>query len=177
MENLLTKRAYYLNSAILVYGAMLLVILIAFLYMTDLASDEGLFDRLAPLITSVTVVLAPFVYFLKTKHSEYSERTRASRNLYTELNNTLDALDEKSYPDSFSVVEFEGTFRPHGRGAAGGYRAYAIPHTNPTVGHRGFGHVLGTCIISTAATAPKCATTGSQCRKTRNATPVTNNLS
>ena len=87
---------------------MLLVILIAFLYMGDLISDEDLFDRLAPFITSVTVVLAPFVYFLKTKHSEYSERTRASRNLYTELNNTLDALDEKSYPDSFRVVEFEG---------------------------------------------------------------------
>ena len=87
---------------------MIIITPIVFLFVIDLASDEGLFDMLAPLITSVTVVLAPFVYFLKTKHSEYSERTRASRNLYIELNNTLDALDEKSYPDSFSVVEFEG---------------------------------------------------------------------
>lgn len=86
---------------------MLFVILIAFLYMGDLISDEDLFGRLAPFITSVTVALALFVYFLKTKHSEYSERTRASRNPYTELNNTLDALDEKSYPDSFREVEFK----------------------------------------------------------------------
>lgn len=103
----LTKRAYYLDSAVIIYGAILVVALIVFLFMIDLASDEGLFDRLAPFIASVTVALAPFVYFLKTKHNENSERTRASRNLYAELDNTLGALDEKSHPDNFKVVEFE----------------------------------------------------------------------
>ncbi|MCE2508410.1 MAG: hypothetical protein J4G04_03795 [Nitrosopumilaceae archaeon] len=103
----MTKRAYYLDSAIIVYGAILVVALGLFLFMIDLTLEEGLFDRLAPFITSVTVALAPFVYFLKTKHNENSERTRASRNLYTELNNTLGALDEKSHPDNFMVVEFE----------------------------------------------------------------------
>lgn len=72
-----------------------------------LISEESLFNRLAQFIAIVTVALAPFVYFLKTKHSENSERTRASRNLHAELNNTLDALDEKSHLDNFKVVEFE----------------------------------------------------------------------
>lgn len=104
----LVDKARLLDSAIILYGAILVVVLIVFLFVIDLAAEEGLFGRLAPFITSVTVALAPFVYFLKVKHNENSERTRASRNLYAELDNTLDALDEKSYPDNLKMVEFEG---------------------------------------------------------------------
>lgn len=53
------------------------------------------------------MVWAPLAYFLKKKQSENGERTRASRNLYTELDNTLNALNEKEYPDSFKMVEFK----------------------------------------------------------------------
>lgn len=107
MTDRLTKSAYYLDYAAIIYGAIVVTAPFVFLFIVDLASEEGLFDRLAPFITSVAVVLAPFVYFLKTKHNENSERTRASRNLHTELDNTLSALDEKSHPNSFKVAEFE----------------------------------------------------------------------
>ena len=103
----MTKRAYYLDSAVIIYGAIMVAAILVFFFIVDLASEEDLFGRFASFITSVAVILAPFVYFLKTKHNENSERTRASRNLYTELDNTLSALDEKSHPNSFKVVEFE----------------------------------------------------------------------
>lgn len=107
MADWLTKRAYYLDSAVIIYVAIMVVSVLVFFFIVDLTLEDGLFDRFASFITSVAVILAPFVYFLKTKHNENSERTRAARNLYTELDDTLNALDEKSHMDSFRVVESE----------------------------------------------------------------------
>ena len=103
----MTKLVHYLDYALIIYGAILLVSFLAFLFTWDFSFEGSFFDRLAPFMTSISVALAPFVYFLKTKHNENSERTRASQNLYTELDNTLTALDEKVYPDNFKMVEFE----------------------------------------------------------------------
>ena len=96
------KITYYLDYALIIYGAILAVLLVFFAIRVV---DD--FENFALLMTSISVALAPFVYFLKTKHKENSERTRASQNLYTELDNTLKALDEKAHPDNFKVVEFE----------------------------------------------------------------------
>lgn len=102
MTDQLTKRAYYLSSAAMMYGAIVVALFTVFFVF-----GGGLSDRLAQIITSIAIVIAPFVYFLKTSHNENSERTRASRNLHTELDNTLDALDEKAHPNSFKLVRFE----------------------------------------------------------------------
>ena len=104
----MTKLAHYLDYALIVYGAVLVVSFLVFLFTWDFAAEGDFFDRLAPFMTSISVALAPFVYFLKTKRNENNERTRASQNLYTELDNTLNALDEKAHPDNFKMVEFEG---------------------------------------------------------------------
>ena len=100
----MAKRTRYLDFALIVYGIILVALFLGFFAVHDV----DFFNKFAPLMTSISVALAPFVYFLKTKHNENNERTRASQNLYTELDNTLKALDEKAYPDNFKVVEFEG---------------------------------------------------------------------
>ena len=94
----MTKLAHYLDYALIVYGAVLVVSFLVFLFTWDFAAEGDFFDRLAPFMTSISVALAPFVYFLKTKRNENNERTRASQNLYTGLDNTLNALDEKGPP-------------------------------------------------------------------------------
>ena len=102
MTDQLTKRAYYLSSAAMMYGAIVVALFTVFFVF-----GGGLSDRLAQIITSIAIVIAPFVYFLKASHNENSERTRASRNLYDELDNTLNALDEKVHPNDFKLVDFE----------------------------------------------------------------------
>ena len=92
---------------IIIYGAILVVLVTVFLFLSSLALDEEVYNWFASFITTLAVVLAPFAYFLRTKRSEYDERTRASKNLYTELDTTLEALTVKNYPNSFKVVEYK----------------------------------------------------------------------
>ena len=86
----MAKYEYYLDYVIIISGAILAVLLLGFLFLVVLALEDSVFSKFAWFITSVSVAVAPFTYFLKMKRNENDERTRASKNLYTELDNTLD---------------------------------------------------------------------------------------
>ena len=61
---------------------------------------DDFLGKWASLITILSIVGIPVAYFSnqikkenERKHKESNERNRASRNLFVELNDTLDALD------------------------------------------------------------------------------------
>ena len=67
---------------------------------------DDFLGKWASLITILSVVGIPVAYFSnqikkenEKKQEESNERNRASRNLFVELNDTLDALDETKYND------------------------------------------------------------------------------
>lgn len=96
----------YLDLALASYAASLAVVAFIIAFVWDLTADENLFNKFAPFIASVAIALAPFTYFVRKKRAENSERAHTSENLYMELDNALNALDEEKYPNDFKVVEF-----------------------------------------------------------------------
>jgi len=62
----------------------------------------------ASIVTIISLVIAPFLYFVQKWHSESSERTRASENLFVELKDALDGLDETKHPDLKKVTLQDG---------------------------------------------------------------------
>lgn len=65
--------------------------------------DSGL-GNLASLVTILSLGIAPTWYFLKKHQDEKDERSRASKNLYTELDDALDGLDYKKHSKDFKDV-------------------------------------------------------------------------
>lgn len=67
--------------------------------------------NLSSLVTIVLLLIAPIVYFVKQRQkereaiqSETNERSRASKNLCIELNDTLDGLNAEKYSDLKKVT-------------------------------------------------------------------------
>ena len=75
------------------------------LFILDYMLEEEFLGKLTSVVTVTSLVLAPAIYFWKKQQDEKNERSQASKNLYTELNDTLDALDEHVYGKNFIMVQ------------------------------------------------------------------------
>lgn len=65
---------------------------------------EDALNNWASLVTIISLAVAPIVYFVQKWHKDSSERKRASKNLFVELNDALDGLDVKKHPDLKKVT-------------------------------------------------------------------------
>lgn len=92
------------RSSTVKYAAVIILTL-PVLYGLDVVLENALAES-APLIAVYSLVMAPIGYFLKKRLDEKDERTRASQNLYTELNDTLNALDD-DVPERLRMVKFK----------------------------------------------------------------------
>ena len=63
----------------------------------------------ASLVTIISLAVAPVVYFAQKWHGGSSERKRASKNLFVELNDALDGLDETKHTDLKKVTLQDGS--------------------------------------------------------------------
>lgn len=68
--------------------------------------DEYL-GKWASVSTIISLGIAPVWYFWTKHQNEKDERSRASKNLYTELDDTLDGLDDKKHLKDFKEVPLE----------------------------------------------------------------------
>ena len=71
-------------------------------------SGQYVWVNWASLVTIVSLVIAPLVYFFQKWHAERSEISRASKNLFVELNDALDGLDETKHSDLKKVILQDG---------------------------------------------------------------------
>lgn len=62
-------------------------------------TGENALENWASLVTIASLVIAPIFYFMQRWHGDNSERKRASKNLYVELDDALDGLDAKKHDD------------------------------------------------------------------------------
>jgi len=83
-------------------------VVIADWFVSDLMGDNAL-NNWASLVTIISLVVAPIVYFVQRWHSDSSERKRASKNLFVELNDALDGLDETVHNDLKMVTLSDGS--------------------------------------------------------------------
>jgi len=72
-------------------------------FVSNLMGEDAL-GNWASLVTIVSLGIAPIAYFVQRWHSDKSERKRASKNLYVELNDALDGLDETKHPNLKKVI-------------------------------------------------------------------------
>ena len=63
--------------------------------------ESNILSSIASVATIITVIISAYKYF-KEKNDE---KTRASRNLYLELEDTLKSLDDANFPDDFYHTE------------------------------------------------------------------------
>ncbi len=63
----------------------------------------------ASLVTIISLAVAPVVYFVQKWYGGSSERKRASKNLFVELNDALDGLDETKHTDLKKVTLQDGS--------------------------------------------------------------------
>lgn len=79
-------------------GVTLAIILVALLKWEYMWEGEFL-GKWASIVTMISLGLAPATYFWKKWQDAMDERIRASKNLHTELANTLNGLNEKQSSD------------------------------------------------------------------------------
>ena len=60
-------------------------------------------ERLAAVVTTFSLTLAPIMYFVKQRHSDKTESQRVAAALYGELDNALGGLDPDRHPDLRAV--------------------------------------------------------------------------
>lgn len=77
-------------------------------FVTNLMGEDAL-SNWASLVTIISLAVAPIAYFVLRWHKDSSERKRASKNLFVELNDALDGLDETKYKDLKKVTLADGT--------------------------------------------------------------------
>ena len=58
----------------------------------------------ASIVTIISLAIAPLIYFVQKWNTEKSEISRASKNLFVELNDALDGLDETKHSDLKKVI-------------------------------------------------------------------------
>lgn len=90
------------------YAIAIIVSILVLVTIWDNVTGEKLFDQISSFMTGIAVAIAPFIYFVKAKQKENSERRRASKNLYAEIDKTQNALDEKAHQNNFKMVEYKG---------------------------------------------------------------------
>lgn len=64
-------------------------------------------ERLAAVVATLSLTLAPIMYFVKQRHSDKIESQRATRALHAELGDVLSGLDPDRHSD-FRVVDTRG---------------------------------------------------------------------
>jgi len=67
-------------------------------FASNLAGEDAL-QNWASIVTIASLVITPIFYFVQRWHGDNSERKRASKNLYVELDDALDGLDAKKHDD------------------------------------------------------------------------------
>ena len=106
----------YKNQAIIsIAVGFLLIVLIGSVFWEYMWEDEFL-GKWASIFTIISLISVPIAYLLnqnkikKVKsQKEFEERYRTSGNLYGELQDTLEALNRKQYPDdAFSFETKDG---------------------------------------------------------------------
>ena len=89
------------KNTILYIGVSVALIIVLAGILLKLESMWGgeFLDKWASIVTIISLVMAPVVYFWKKWQSSTDERARASKNLHTELDDALDGLSEKKHDD------------------------------------------------------------------------------
>ena len=93
-------------QAVIIATIVFSIIIVTFFLFWDYMWEGDLLGKWASLITILSVIGIPMAYFSnltkkdeEKKQKENDERDRASRNLFGELNDTLNALDENQHHD------------------------------------------------------------------------------
>ncbi|MCE9653052.1 MAG: hypothetical protein K8Q89_08380 [Nitrosarchaeum sp.] len=77
-------------------------------FTTNLMGNDAL-SNWASLVTIMSLIIAPITYFVQRWHNDNSERKRTSKNLFVELNDALEGLDETKYSDLKKVTLGDGS--------------------------------------------------------------------
>ena len=89
------------KNTILYIGVSVALIIVLAGVLLKLESIWGgeFLDKWVSIVTIISLVMAPVIYFWKKWQSSMDERARASKNLHTELDDALDGLSEKKHGD------------------------------------------------------------------------------
>ncbi len=68
-------------------------------------TGENALTNLAAVVTILSLGISSILYFVKRWHDTSTEKRRASKNLYTELDDALDGLDEKIYTNDLRKIK------------------------------------------------------------------------
>lgn len=88
---------------VLVFLGIVMICLLRWDYMWE----EEYLSKWASAFAIISFGIAPSWYFWTKHQNEHDERSRASKNLYIELNDALDALDENKHKEDFKKVKID----------------------------------------------------------------------
>ena len=72
---------------------------------SEICRDDTL-SKITSIVTIISLVVAPLFFFVKRWYDKRSERKMVSKNLHGELQDALDALDDKLHPKDFFTLKF-----------------------------------------------------------------------
>ena len=83
-----------------------MIVLLTIVTIFHMLGDEQIV-KWTSIITIVSVILSPAVYFWKRYQDMKDEQDRVSRNLYEELNDALDGLDDEKYQINMVKITYK----------------------------------------------------------------------
>ena len=93
------------NTALLVGFGVVLATILVYLLWWEYTYEYEFLGKLASAVTIGSLIMAPAIYFFKKRQDVKDERSRASENLHTELENALDGLNEKKHQVNLKKVK------------------------------------------------------------------------
>ena len=91
-------------------GITILIIIVSALScfaMWDYMREGEFLGKWASVITVISVAVSPIWYFWTRYQDKKDEQDRASRNLYGELKDALEGLDDAKYPDDAVTITYD----------------------------------------------------------------------
>ncbi len=94
------------NKTIGITMLIIIVSVLSYFAMWDYMREGEFLGKWASAITVISVAVSPIWYFWTRYQDKKDEQDRASRNLYGELKDALDGLDDTKYSDDVVTITF-----------------------------------------------------------------------